>query len=190
MIYLVLDFDGTIAWLRVDWKHVRSELERRYSGLKGKPIFTWLQERFLRGLDVEGPMEVIREAEFKAMGDLDFDEELVELLHRLRARGARMALVSMQDDDVLRRALEKMGLEGVFDVVIGRRTELIRERQLSLVLDTWGIRPSQALFISDRIEDIEVGLRMGLRALRLFYLDGSVKKWLKELLAGPFRPPA
>ena len=190
MIYLVLDFDGTIAWLRVDWKHVRSELERRYSGLKGKPIFTWLQERFLRGLDVEGPMEVIREAELKAMGDLDFDGELVELLHQLRARGARMALVSMQDDDVLRRALEKMGLEGVFDVVIGRRTELIRERQLSLVLDTWGIRPSQALFISDRIEDVEVGLRMGLRALRLFYLDGSVKKWLKELLAGPFRPPA
>ena len=182
MKHIIFDFDGTLAWLKVDWKAVRAKIERAYGPIGDRTVFSWLQERYLKGLDVSGPMEVIREAELRAVDDLDFDRELVELLRALRARGARMALISMQDDDVLHRALEVMGAEGLFDVVVGRRTELSREKQLLRVLEKWGVEPAQVFFVSDRLEDVALGLKMGLRALRLFYWDGSVKEWLRGLL--------
>ena len=182
MRYLIFDFDGTLAWLRVDWGAVRASIEEIYGPLRGKPLFTWLRERVLRGLDISRALEIIREAELEAVEALDFDEEIVALLRLLRGRGLRMALISMQDDEVLRRALEVMGAEGIFDFVVGRRTELLREEQIRRVLKGWGIGPGQAIFISDRPEDVELGLGMGLRALRLFYLDGSLKRWLREFL--------
>ena len=182
MKYIIFDFDGTLAWLKVDWKAVRARIERSYGPIGNRTVFSWLQERYLKGLDVSGPMEMIRKAELGAVNDLDFDRELVELLRELRARGVRMALISMQDDDVLHRALKIMNAEGLFDVVVGRRTELSREKQLLRVLKEWGIKPGQAFFVSDRLEDMVLGLKMGLRALRLFYWDGSVKEWLRDLL--------
>jgi len=180
--YIIFDFDGTLAWLKVDWKAVRARIERSYGPIGNRTVFSWLQERYLKGLDVSGPMEMIRKVELGAVNDLDFDRELVELLRELRARGVRMALISMQDDDVLHRALKIMNAEGLFDVVVGRRTELSREKQLLRVLKEWGIKPGQAFFVSDRLEDMVLGLKMGLRALRLFYWDGSVKEWLRSLL--------
>jgi len=180
--HIIFDFDGTLAWLKVDWKAVRARIERAYGPIGNRTVFSWLQERYLKGLDVSGPMEVIREAELRAVDDLDFDRELVGLLRALKAKGARMALISMQDDDVLHRALEVMGAEGLFDVVVGRRTELSREKQLLRVLEKWGVEPGEVFFVSDRLEDVALGLKMGLRALRLFYWDGSVKEWLRGLL--------
>ena len=182
MMHIIFDFDGTLARLKVDWKAVRAEVEEAYGPIGNRTVFSWLQERYLKGLNVSGPMRLIREAELRAVDDLDFDQELVGLLRELKARGARMALISMQDDDVLHRALEVMGAEDVFDVIVGRRTELSRGGQLLRVLGKWGIGPEQAFFVSDRLEDVALGLEMGLRALRLFYRDGSVKEWLRGLL--------
>ena len=181
--WLIFDFDGTLAWLMVDWRSVRAKIEALYGPLRGRPLFSWLQERVRRGLEVEEAFKLIKEAELSSLDELVFDEEIVELLRGLKARGAKMALVSMQDDEVLARALRLMGAEGLFDTVIGRRTAPLRASQLLNVLKRWGIRPEQAIFISDSPEDMRIGSEIGLNVRRLFFLDGSLKRWLEELLA-------
>jgi len=181
--WLIFDFDGTLAWLMVDWRSVRARIEALYGPLRGRPLFSWLQERVRRGLEVEEAFKLIKEAELSSLDELVFDEEIVELLRGLKARGAKMALVSMQDDEVLARALRLMGAEGLFDTVIGRRTAPLRASQLLNVLKRWGIRPEQAIFISDSPEDMRIGSEIGLNVRRLFFLDGSLKRWLEELLA-------
>jgi len=181
--WLIFDFDGTLAWLMVDWRSVRAKIEALYGPLRGRPLFSWLQERVRRGLEVEEAFKLIKEAELSSLDELVFDEEIVELLRGLKARGAKMALVSMQDDEVLARALRLMGAESLFDTVIGRRTAPLRPSQLLSVLKRWGIRPEQAIFISDSPEDMRIGSEIGLNVKRLFFLDGSLKRWLEELLA-------
>ena len=180
--WLIFDFDGTIAWLPVDWRSVRAGIEALYGPLRGRPLFSWLQERVERGLEVKRAFELIKKAELSSLDDLVFDEDIVELLRELKARGARLALVSMQDDEALARAMRIMGAEDLFDVVIGRGTEPLRASQLSSVLRHWGIRPEQAIFISDSPYDVEIGLEMGLSVRRLFFLDGSLKRWLRDFL--------
>ena len=182
-LWLIFDFDGTLAWLMVDWRSVRAKIEALYGPLRGRPLFSWLQERVRRGLEVEEAFKLIKEAELSSLDELVFDEEIVELLRGLKARGAKMALVSMQDDEVLARALRLMGAESLFDTVIGRRTAPLRPSQLLSVLKRWGIRPEQAIFISDSPEDMRIGSEIGLNVKRLFFLDGSLKRWLEELLA-------
>jgi len=181
-LWLIFDFDGTLAWLMVDWRSVRAKIEALYGPLRGRPLFSWLQERGKRGLEVEGALELIKKAELGSLDRLVFDYELVNLLKELKARGARMALVSMQDDEVLAKALRLMGAEGLFDTVIGRRTAPFRASQLLSVLNRWGISPEQAIFISDSPHDVEIGLEIGLNVRRLFFLDGALKRWLEELL--------
>jgi len=181
---LILDFDGTIAALGVDWGALRARIEEAYGPIGPRTIFSWLLERAEEGLDISGPLELIKEAELEALKALDFDGELVGLLRALGERGARLALVSLQDDEVLRRALEAMGASGLFDIVVGRATELSRERQVRRVLEHWGALPGDVIFISDRTDDVELGLKLGLRALRLAYRDGSVLSWLRGLLRG------
>ena len=182
-LWLIFDFDGTLAWLKVDWRSVRARIEALYGPLRGKPLFSWLQERVERGLEVARAFELIKEAELGALRELAFDGDILALLRELRAREAKLALVSMQDDEVLAEALRLMGAEDLFDIVLGRATEPLREAQLSMVLRRWGIRPDQAIFISDRLEDVEIGRELGLGVKRLFFFDGSLKKWLEELLA-------
>jgi len=182
----IFDFDGTLARLKVDWAEVRRTLEAIYGSMGGKPLFAWVRERFLGGLEVGPILEVVRRAEVEGLRGLEFDRGVVELLWELKGRGGRLALVSMQDDGVLAEALRLMGAVGLFDLVVGRRTELLRERQLLAVASFWGVPPSEVFFVTDRVDDAELGRSLGFRSLRLTFRDGSVAEWLRGLLAGVY----
>jgi len=179
---LIFDFDGTLASLPIDWKKLRAKVSKLYGKLnQNETIFMWIHERKKKGLEVAHVLRLIEEAEEKAVDKLYYSGEVLEVLRQLKNKGARLAVVSMQSERTLRRALNLMGIENIFDHIVGREQSLQREEQLLKVLSRWKVRPQEAVFLTDRADDIDLGRKLGLKAYRAKVLDGSIITVLREL---------
>ncbi len=166
----------------IDWKKLRAKVSKLYGKLnQNETIFMWIHERKKKGLEVAHVLRLIEEAEEKAVDKLYYSGEVLEVLRQLKNKGARLAVVSMQSERTLRRALNLMGIENIFDHIVGREQSLQREEQLLKVLSRWKVRPQEAVFLTDRADDIDLGRKLGLKAYRAKVLDGSIITVLREL---------
>ena len=178
---IVFDLDGTLTLLRVPWLKVRRKVEALYGPIpKQLTVFQWLlgQERTI----VEEVLNIVEEEELRGVEDACLDDELVKLVLKARERGFRLAVVTMQGRAVAERMLSKLRLGGVFNPVVTREHSLRREDQLKEVVDRWRIKPEEALFLTDRDLDLEAAGRVGVKALKVRFVDGSVKEKLREIL--------
>jgi phosphoglycolate phosphatase-like HAD superfamily hydrolase len=178
---LLLDLDGTLIKLGVDWAEVR----RRVEPIVGCPppgmtIFAWLS-RVEDEARVREALRVVEEAELEGLRSATVDREVAELLQALKEGGCRLALVSMQGSRAVEGALRELGLEGAFDVVVTRDFSLSREHQLREALRVEG--GGEAVFLCDRGEDVEAAAKLGIQAVKARLADGSVKEALRSLLA-------
>lgn len=180
---LILDFDGTLAILPVDWRTLREKIRELHGDLgQSETIFAWLLTRKRKGLEVAHILELVEKAEEEAVEKLDYDREVVRLLRELKVKDVKLAIVSMQGEKTLRKALKLMGIEEVFDQIVSRDFSLSREEQLMEVLAKWKIKPQEAIFMSDRVDDINLGRRLGLKAFRAKASDGGIIKVLDKLV--------
>ncbi len=180
---LILDFDGTLATLPVDWRTLREKIRELHGDLgQSETIFAWLLTRKRKGLEVAHILELVEKAEEEAVEKLDYDREVVRLLRELKVKDVKLAIVSMQGEKTLRKALKLMGIEEVFDQIVSRDFSLSREEQLMEVLAKWKIKPQEAIFMSDRVDDINLGRRLGLKAFRAKASDGGIIKVLDKLV--------
>ena len=180
---LILDFDGTLATLPVDWRTLREKIRELHGDLgQSETIFAWLLTRKRKGLEVAHILELVEKAEEEAVEKLDYKREVVRLLRELKVKDVKLAIVSMQGEKTLRKALKLMGIEEVFDQIVSRDFSLSREEQLMEVLAKWKIKPQEAIFMSDRVDDINLGRRLGLKAFRAKASDGGIIKVLDKLV--------
>ncbi|RLF10177.1 MAG: hypothetical protein DRJ98_06770, partial [Thermoprotei archaeon] len=149
---------------------------------QSETIFAWLLTRKRKGLEVAHILELVEKAEEEAVEKLDYDREVVRLLRELKVKDVKLAIVSMQGEKTLRKALKLMGIEEVFDQIVSRDFSLSREEQLMEVLAKWKIKPQEAIFMSDRVDDINLGRRLGLKAFRAKASDGGIIKVLEKLV--------
>lgn len=110
------------------------------------------------------------------------DEELLELIHHVRAEGYATALLSNAPPD-LRSYLEELGVIDAFDLIVISGEEgvvkpapVIYER----VLERLGVVPEEALFVDDMRSNVEAARRVGLHATRFRGL-APLRVWLGEL---------
>ena len=180
---LILDFDGTLAILPVDWRTLREKIRELHGDLgQSETIFAWLLTRKRKGLEVAHILELVEKAEEEAVEKLDYDREVVRLLRELKVKDVKLAIVSMQGEKVLRKVFKLMGIEEVFDQIVSRDLSLSREEQILEVLAKWKIKPQEAIFVSDRVDDINLGRKLGLKAFRARASDGSIIKILDKLV--------
>jgi HAD superfamily hydrolase (TIGR01662 family) len=101
-----------------------------------------------------------------------YDEQSAELidgagetLAKLRQNGYRMGVVSSGNDCRINREIEKLGLAGFFEVVICH--EQIKNRKphpegLEIAMRMLGCSQTEACYVGDTPEDIEMGKRAGM----------------------------
>ncbi|WP_322997783.1 phosphoglycolate phosphatase [Castellaniella sp.] len=93
-------------------------------------------------------------------------------LEAFRSQGARLAVVTNKGSDFTAPLLRHMGLEAYFDVIVcGDTCERKKPDPMPLfhACDLLDIRPAQALFIGDSINDALAAQAAGIRVLALPY---------------------
>jgi putative hydrolase of the HAD superfamily len=192
---LILDFGGVLT--RDQPYHLVEEMAR----LAGLPIDDF-QSRYWRhrgdydggltGLEywtrvldgVDAPPDTIEQLiEVDAASWSDFRPDMWELAAAFRARGGRTAILSNGVPEIIARIRGRRHLETWFDAVVVS-CEVGRCKPdpaiYRICLERLGCTAADALFVDDRLENVEAAAAEGLKTLH-FTGDGSVRT-LRELL--------
>lgn len=169
---MVYDLDGTLVDLVVDWDLVESELTDRLAAA---------------GVDPDGltAWELLDAGQAAGIGEevdaliADHEREGARRSERLPTAdeldGLRIpaAVCSLNCEAACRTALERHGLNGLVDVVVGRDSVPTRKPDpapLLAALAPLDVPPERALFVGDAERDAETAERSG---TDFRYVDGT-----------------
>ena len=172
---LLFDFDGTLLDTNdLIIQTFLSVLGNRYPGRFTKEdclhfIGPSLKQTF-DAIDETLSEELIQE--YRTL-NLELHDNLVveydgvaETVRLLKARGIKMAIVSTKKRDNIQRGLKWMGIEDVFDVVIGL-DDVVNPKPdpepIFLALSRLNASKDEAIMIGDNYHDIEGGQNAGVR---------------------------
>lgn len=176
----VMDFDGTLFSLPVDWKAVRRELAP-LAGVptEGVSVFKVVKEAI--GIEAglrERLFSLLDSYEIPAAEEATPIDGALETLARLG--GQRTALVTMQGPAACRRVLTRYSAAPYFSVILTREDSLDRGAQLTMALRAMNVAAAEVLFVGDKLSDVEAGKRTG---VTVAVVGGSEKEaWGADLL--------
>lgn len=149
------------VWERLSLTWRQKHLEYSWvHAMTGRMVPFWTLTQ--RSLDfaiasVGGVPDGVREKLLGAYRQMAVFPEVVDVLARLRASGARLAILSNGDPDMLADAIASTKLGGIFDAVISVRDAGIFKPDMSvyrLVTDKFGCAPSEVTFQSSNRWDV------------------------------------
>ncbi|WP_153721028.1 pyrophosphatase PpaX [Sporosarcina cascadiensis] len=172
---LLFDFDGTLGdtneLIIATFRHV---LEEHFPGrFQREDILAFigpsLRDTFS---SIEPVMTDQLIQEYRAWNLANHDAYVTEFdgvsdtLHKLHAKGLKMAVVSTKKRDMVERGLRLIGIESYFETVIGLddvTNEKPNPEPLLLALERLNRSPEEALMIGDNFHDILGGQNAGVR---------------------------
>lgn len=172
---LLFDFDGTLLDTNdLIIQSFLSVLGKRYPGRFSQSdvlhfIGPSLKQTF-DSIDETLTEELIQEyrtwnIEMHDQMAVEFDG-VAETLRLLKVRGIKMAIVSTKRQDIVQRGLKLMGIEDVFEIVIGL-DDVVNPKPdpepILLALKQLNATREEALMIGDNSHDIEGGHNAGVR---------------------------
>jgi len=129
-IVLILDFDGVITSLNIDWITVREEVSRRVGFRVESMLEFW--ERYFNTELFNLANEVVESYEFEGiMKAKPYDD----VKTALRSFDGLIYLASMQSERILSIFLQKHGLKDYFKEVLGRDRFGSKLRQVRYIID-------------------------------------------------------
>lgn len=197
---VLFDLDGTLAETDIDFSKLREATLQLIAEYAIDPLP-------LRSLDVLGAMEQAA-SELRSAGRPEEAEELRkraharlqamemaycstprpipgahDLLSMLKARGARIGIVTRNDRQVSLRTLEQLRIP--FDMLVSRddvQNVKPHPQHILIALQEWHIAPEQCVVVGDYWMDVEAGRAAGCRTVGI---------WRRDVLLNPFRdhPP-
>ncbi len=133
----------------------------------------------------------LRDDLLEAYRDLDAYPECADVLAGLRERGAKVAILSNGDPDMLERAVKSSGLSGAFDAVLSVQEAGIFKpaaRVYRLAVDSLGVEADRISFQSSNRWDIAGASAFGFRCVWVNrvdrpdeYLDMPAHQTLRDL---------
>jgi phosphoglycolate phosphatase len=171
---LILDFDGVVLDLAVDWDRLRDDIvERCRARFRAEVRFDSLERGFeeLRRLGSEAVADVgvlIGRRERDAVPRSPLRADFLRLLERWRGRP--FAVCSSNSRDAVGDAIERMDARARFGTIVGR--EDVRRLKpapdgLRLALEREGVEAARAFFVGDLATDVEAGRAAGVPVLWL-----------------------
>ncbi len=161
-VHLVFDMDGTIMQIPVEWSKVLSELEDLL-GYKLSGILPILRKLYGTPL-YRSINSVIEKYELKAINKIRVLDDSPRVLVEL-SKKYPIHLVTMQSRRVAQKALELMGIASIPLTLVTRDEAGFRETQLKLVMNKHNLRPSQVVFIADKVLDMCIAYKLGVRGI-------------------------
>ncbi len=116
---------------------------------------------------------------------------VISMLHALRARGVKTAVLSNKFDEGVRSLTERF-FPGLFDLARGELPPMPRKpdpTSLMVMLGDLGVQAGEAAYVGDTIVDVEVARNAGVRAIGVSWGYDSVAPLPKDELDAYIRKP-
>jgi phosphoglycolate phosphatase len=191
---VLVDFDGTLVHLNIDFGHMRAEVEAlvpqyglSMEGRRALYVLELIEDavRELKAEDEERARSFQREAEaaiiaieLEAAAEAQVYPEVPELLRRLRERGIKVAIVTRNCRAAVDRILAENPL--VYDALL-TRDEVTAVKpdpgHLLAALRLLGVEPQRTLMVGDHPMDVQVGRAVGTRTAAVLTGAGSPERF-------------
>jgi phosphoglycolate phosphatase-like HAD superfamily hydrolase len=133
-LYLfVLDFDGVITTLDIDWKLLKENISKSLN--LDIPSFASFFEHKYRSHDFERVSEIVKRKELEAIKVAEPYSDVLPALKLLEKKESRTYIASMQSIDVLEDFLRRFELFHFFKAVLGRENGGSKKAQLAEIKD-------------------------------------------------------
>lgn len=129
--------------------------------IEAKPLFQEVQRVVsTRPALRQRLLSMIESHELKAIESARPMPGAVEVVYSL-FEVSRLALVTLQSRAVCEEILRRHKLLDLFEATVTREESLDRSAQLEAVLNRLGVRPRDALFVGDRLNDVVCARKVG-----------------------------
>jgi phosphoglycolate phosphatase len=180
----LLDFDGTLVDLPVDWDDLRARISAvlHPHGIRGalRPLYPAISDAFdvLQSRGVPGPVRasvrrrinnLMTQVELEALERAEVLPGSRELLERLHTAGWKIIIQTSNSVRVVEEACRRFSLAPV-DVVVGRETARLGKphpQGVRQILRTLGIREAECVVVGDGDYDVQLGRAIGARTIRV-----------------------
>ena len=162
---LVLDFDGVITSLDLDWGRVKEEVSRAV-GFRIVRLRRFWCEYFGTGL-FRRVNELVKRYEVEALGRAEPFPEAASLILGACGR-ARIYIATLQPREPVAEFLERHGLRRCVAGILTREEFPNKKEMLRWVLENEGVEPRHVLFIDDSEDNIEQCRELGINC---FHVD-------------------
>jgi phosphoglycolate phosphatase-like HAD superfamily hydrolase len=166
----ILDLDGTVVDLPVDWDALRgelhAELERRGVATRERGVFGILEELQRTGETATfvACSDIVREAEESVAPSGPVNAALLEWL----PDGAPIGILSLNSNRAVHAALRDVDLPGPIVAMVGREDVLAPKPDpsgLLRILEMAGVPAERAVVIGDSPGDLDCAQAAGIRGL-------------------------
>jgi len=157
---VIINLDSVL--LKTDVSPLISEL-RSLLGVEGD-LRDLLVEAILRSSDKSKDEEldkILCEFEDRTAEEASISQEDLEALCTLKAIGVKLALITLRGRGSAEKALEKMGLNGLFDAVLTRDEEPEKAPQIARACDVLGCKIDEVLYVGFSRSDAIAGAQVG-----------------------------
>ncbi len=176
---IVLDLDGTIVDLPVDWAYLKNLLSERFSKIHNQEscsfesISECLDALIEKGemSELEKNFEIIHEHELKEVKNSQIIKETVFFIKNVEDFGVhidtKFAICSLNTQDCIKEALEIAGVLDKFDFIVGRE-DVTRWKPdpegLIKIKDHYQVDKKEIVYFGDLPKDIQTGKNAGIDA--------------------------
>ena len=171
---LILDYDGTLAYLAIDWQSVRRDLARTAAELGFESTFRPLWPEMTRFRDQMGPEDlpalfrVIARHEAIGVDGQRPRSEIVDNVRRVLHEDPRQAMIfSSNLHETIKAGVRKLRLTSIAAIVGADDVAHWKPEPdgLNLLLERSGVEPESALFIGDSSTDAVAAAAAGVHFL-------------------------
>jgi len=183
---VILDLDGTLVRVEVDWDGLRERV-RRVLGVGEdaclKPLATAVLKQYRGHVGFRKAIELIENEELRSIESAEYPSGIPELIRGLRSCGYKVALVTLRSWRTAEPLLTRLGITEVLDVVITRDDVCDRASQLVKAIESLGVEKGEVVFVGDWEGDREAGEAVGIRTL-IVKDPSDVVELLESMLCG------
>ena len=172
---LIFDLDGTLVRFGIDWSDVRARLQRMLDTDDDlRPLLPALEALDLDEERRRHAYGLIDDIELAVARTFVRDDGLARVLDRLSANGRRLALVTLQGRRAAVEALERVGIQRFFGLIVARDDTSNRGSQIERCLVTLGVTADSTVVIADRAADMAEAKARGCRTVAVGDRPGVV----------------
>jgi phosphoglycolate phosphatase len=189
---IVFDLDGTVVRLAVDWDSLKHLLSEKYSEIYGEYCsFSSVSECLRTIVDkndnatLEDFFKIILQYELENIENTQPIREIIFFINNLELFGvnnsSKLAILSLNMRDTIKKALGIANLEEKFDFILGR--EDVKHWKpnpagLLKIKDNFNVKKEEIIFFGDKKKDLLTGKNSGIDA---FWIDDLIKLVKKEI---------